>query len=197
MIFKHKDGELRIYSGTTAQSKATYPMYIQVLFTDASLSFPLGRGRPEELLNMDRGNFDTNASYSEGSDEPIVNPLPFTFTGKIDDQTYTGYLLDWLSGVTRINNSDLPTSKASSGVTVSTSTVTLKAFADGVKTAYDAEVLWDGSTDYGFKVKEIYFPPDQQTLAEGDDNVSLSVNGLIYGRITRMAAFTSGTTIQN
>ena len=190
MIFKHKDGELRLYS-------AAGPFYIQVLFSDASLNIPLGRGRPEEMLNMDRSNFDTNASYSEGSDEPITNPLPFTFTGKIDDQSYSGYLLDWLSGVTIINAHTLTTTKASSGVTVNPAAakVTTKAFADGVKTAYDAEVLWDGSTDYGFKVKEIYFPPDQQSITEGDDNVSLSVNGLIYGTVSRISGFTAGTAI--
>ena len=60
-IFTEKDGELRIYDGT---SGGTHPFYMELLFTNSDLSFPIARGRPEENLTLNRGNMDSNAHYS-------------------------------------------------------------------------------------------------------------------------------------
>ena len=193
MIFKQKDGELRIHSGSTNR------YYIEVLFTNADLNFPIGRPTVEEVLNLDRGNYDSNASYSEGSDMVVLEPLPITVSAKLDDQTQSSYLRDWLSGVTVINSKTLTSTKASSSVSINQTTVTTKAFADGGKIAYDMEVLYDatasGTTNKGWTLNEVYFPPDQQTVAEGEDNVTLNMNGVIYGDISSVSKFPTSVNI--
>ena len=64
MIFQHRDGELRVYSGTTksiiggvtpSASKTTAAMYMSILFVNAGFSAPIARSRPIETLVMDRG----------------------------------------------------------------------------------------------------------------------------------------------
>lgn len=195
MIFKHKDGEFRILdnNGTTTQ-----PYYIEVLFTGADLSFPIAKPRPEEILNMDRSNFDSNSSYSLGADDPILEPQSFTITAKLDDTVNSTYLKQWVSGVTSINSHTLLTAKSTSQIYNGIgSKVTTPAFKDTRKMAYNVEVLWDGSTDLGYKLCEVYFPPASQTISEAEDAVTISINGMIYGAIKTITSFTSGKKIQN
>ena len=193
MIFTSKDGELRLYDG----SASTGPIYMEILFVNSDLSFPLGRGRPEENLILNRGNADSNAQYSDGPDDPILEGLPFTVSLMADDTVNTRYLVDLLSGVTVINNKSLTTTKGTSTVTVTaTSAVSTPSFADTRKMTYNAEILYDGSNDLGYKLDEIYFNPMNQIINEGTDNITINLSGMIHGNITRIASFTSGTTIQ-
>ena len=199
MIFSNKNGELRLYDGHP--SDATGPYYIKILFTNADLNFPLNRGKPEEVLTMDRGNMDANASYSQGSDEPIVNPLPVKFSGMLDDNNYTHKLLRIMSGATKISYGTttsyctLITTKASSALNVGGIAITTKAFADSSKMAYNLQIKYDGTTDLIYQLKEIYFPPDQQTITEAEDGVTLDVNGLWYGSGGTISVFTTGKAI--
>ena len=87
MRFTHKDGELRIADA----SAATGPIYIEVLFTNADLSFPVERPLADEELNMDRGILNSDATYSLGSDDKTMEPLPFSMTARIE-----GRLCRWL-----------------------------------------------------------------------------------------------------
>ena len=190
MIFKSKDGELRLYEGGAA------PHYLVILFTQADLSFPLGRGQPEEILNLDRGNMDTNASYREGPDDSIMNPLPVKFSGKIDDTVYTHALVQLLSGSTSVGSAGaITTAKGKSSLVIGGVSVATKTFADGAKLAYNLQVMYDGTTDFVYDLKEVYFPPDQQTITEGEDGVKLDANGFWYGSGGTKSAFTSGTAI--
>jgi hypothetical protein len=191
MIFKHKDGELRI----SDRQSASTGYHIQVLFTDANLSFPTGRPKVEEILNTDRGNVDSNATYSEGPDTVITDPLPITVSARLDDTVNTSYLRDWLSGVTVINSHTLKTWKGNTTLTIGSTDVSTPSFADGSKMAYRVEVLWDGSNDYGWRLDEVYFPPDQQTITESEDAVTISINGLIYGPISPITSFSSTSNI--
>ncbi len=199
MKFTNKNGELRIYDGG-----GTTTAYLRILFTNADLNAPLQRGKPEEQINLDRGNFDSNASYSEGPDNPIVDPLPITFSGKIDDTSYTHDLVNWLSGVTHwacTNTSDFPSgvtltsTKGTTSLIVGGSAVSTPAFADSSKQAYNIEVLFDGSTDIGWRWSEVYFPPNEQTIVESEDAITLNVNGQWYGAGTTITAFSSGSTV--
>jgi len=190
MIFKSKDGELRLYEGGAA------PHYLIVLFTKADLSFPTGRGKSEEVLVMDRGNMDTNASYRQGSDDGIMNPLPVRFSGLINDATYTHALVQLLSGSTSVGSAAaITTAKGKSSLTISGASVATKTFADSSKLAYNLQIMYDGSTDFVYELKEVYFPPDQQTITESEDGVTLDANGLWYGSGGTKSAFTSGTAI--
>lgn len=190
MIFTNKDGELRLYSGTTTK------YYMEILFTNADLSFPIGRGRPEETLVLNRGVADENAQYSDGPDNPILEGLPFSASLLADDTVKTGYLVDLLSGVTRINSKTMKTTKGSSSVTVSAGvSISTPTFADGQKITYDAEILYDGTNDLGYRLSEVYFNPMQQIINEGVDGIKVSLNGTIHGAIKKISAFSSGTSI--
>ena len=193
MIFTSKNGELRLYDSHPT------PYYLKVLFTNADLSFPLSRGKPEEVLNMDRGNMDSNASYSQGSDEPIMAPLSVKFSGKIDDAIYSHKLVKILSGATKLSASTeaivVQSTKGNSNLNIGGTAVATKTFADNSKTCYNIEVKYDGTTDFIYQLKEIYFPPDQQTLTEGEDGVKLEANGLWYGSGGTKSAFTSGKSL--
>jgi len=198
MIFTSKNGELRIYDGNSGGSG---PYYLKVLFTNADLNFPLNRGKPEEILTMDRGNMDSNASYHQGSDEPIVAPLPVKFSGILEDTVFTHRLIRILSGATIVSSGTttasctLTTTKASTALTVGGAAVMTKAFADSSKTAYNLEIKYDGATDFIYQLNEIYFPPDQQTITEGEDGVTLDANGLWYGSGGTLSAFTTGKSL--
>jgi hypothetical protein len=59
----------------------------------------------------------------------------------------------------------------------------------------NVEVLWtdpQGVANRGFKWGEVYFPPDRQVM-EGVDSVMVSLDGEVYGAISLITPFTSGT----
>ena len=189
MQFKAKDGELRLYD----YHSSTTGLYMPVYFTNADMTFPIGRAKVEETMAMDRGNVDASASYYEGSDASIIDPLPVSFTSNLDDQTDTAYLRTWLSGATTLNGRTLVTQKSQTTVLVgSNAVITTPSFADSSKMAYRVEVKWDGSNNYGWSINEVYFPPDQQTITENEDSVVLSMNGLIYGTVSPTTSFYGG-----
>ena len=138
---------------------------------------------------MDRGLFDTNAHYIQGNDEPRYAPIPITFSCKLADTVNTWVLGEWLSGVTNISGvTQLTTTKATTTIDGNT----LPNFADSTgKYAYNVEVLWDGTNDYGLKYNEVFFTPGEQTITESADGVTLSSNGQVYGDVTRITGFTS------
>ena len=198
MIFKHRDGEFRIYD----KGGGTIPWYIEVLFTNADLTFPLARNRGEEALTMNRSQLDSDSSYSLSSDEPIMEPLPISITCLLDDTVNTTYLTEWIkssgnSGAI-VNAHTLRSTKGTSSVTNGVGvSVTTPEFADTSKATYDIEVLWDGATDLGYKLSEIYFTPSEQTIGEGDDALTLNISGVIYGAIDPITSFSTGATIQS
>jgi len=198
MIFSNKKGELRLYDGGAG---ASGPYYLQILFTQADLNFPLNRGKPEEILEMDRGNFDSNAQYREGSDNPIADPLPVRFSAKLDDTNFTHRLVSILGGVTTVpsgtttSSGELTTTKAGSTLNVGGAAISTLAFTDTSKMAYDLEVKYDGSKDFIYQLNEIYFPPHEQTITEGEDGIIVEANGLWYGSGGTIASFTTGKSL--
>jgi len=193
-LVQGQDGELRItehgLSGTT--------YYLEVLFTGMDFSGPIARPYPEETLIMNRNKFDTGAHYIEGSDAPRYEPIPITFSCRKAGTTDTIALHNWLSGSTSIPNAAGGTSTIYSrkGLTTIDGN-TLPSFAGSGKNAYRVEIIWAGKgtsgVSYGLRYDEVYFPPDQQTIAEAENEVVLSCNGQVYGGVTRIRDFTSGT----
>ena len=56
--------------------------------------------------------------------------------------------------------------------------------------------MWDGAgTDEGIKWAECYFPPEQQSITEGTDGVTINIVADCYGTVTRLTAFSTGTPI--
>ena len=190
MIFQGKDGQLRLYEyGTSGIS-----FYMKVLFCEMNYDGPLARLRGEERLIMDRGMWDSNAHYVTGNDEPRYAPMPLTFSCRVADTALFGTFADWVSGVTRLKSSTGGTTiiKSWSGKTTIDG-VTTPVFADTAKSTYRVEVLWDGTNDFGFRSEEVYFPPGEQKITESADALTITVNGQIMGDVTRISAFTSGT----
>lgn len=195
-IFQGYDGELRLYDyGTGGTSH-----YLEVLFCEMDFSGPVSRGRNEERLVMDRGKFDSNAHYVQGTDDDIYAAMPFSFSCRLADTVNTRVLADWIGGVTSITNAGggattlyswggLTDIKARDG-----SAVSVPNFTDAVKMRYRVECLWDGTNDYGTRYEEVYFNPNNQTITESPDGLMLNCNGQIYGDVTRITAFSSGYT---
>ena len=198
-IFQHRDGEMRIYSGTTIGSKATAAVYSEILFVNAGFNAPIARTRPSETLVMDRGVYTTNAEYRQGMDDEKLASLPLSFEFKCIDDVTTQYLIQMLSGTSSltVNGKSLRSSKGESAI----DGVSTPQFADSSKQAWDVEVLWDstgtsGST-LGFKWREVFIPGDQLIITEGEDEVVIAVAGLVYGDVSRITSFSSGITLNS
>src|SRR5713101_5239625 len=72
---------------------------------------------------------------------------------------------------------------------------TTPPFSDREKHCVNAEVLWtdpQSIQNRGFRWAEVYFPPDRQ-VREGVDSVEIDLAGEVYGAITAITQFTSGT----
>jgi len=187
MIFQHRDGELRIYSGTTCPGSTTGTKFISVLFVNAGFSAPISRSKPIETLVMNRGVYDSNAEYRNGMDSEKMEPLPLSWAIKTVDDTTTQWFVRLLTGSSplKVRNKVVRSSKGESKI----DGVSTPLFSDSAKIALDVEVLWDGTSDLGFKWREVYFPGAQQTVSEGEDEVTINVNGMVYGDVTRITAF--------
>jgi len=217
--FQGKDGQINIYERGMAYSGATVGApgetgstthYLEVLFCEMDFTAPTSRARTEERLIMDRGNFDTNSHYNEGPDDSRYAPYPISFSCRLADTVDTRALSDLLSaaspGVVAAGSTvgaRVPLTNAAGGttyfVTFDGSTIidgnTLPAFEDSRKCSFRVEIKWDGSNDLGYRYEEVLFTPGQQSITESTDGLMLSCNGQCYGDVTRITAFTSGTSI--
>ena len=193
IILQGKDGQLNIADFGT--NGTTY--HLEVLFCEMDFSGPTSRPRTEETLKMDRGNFDTNAHYTEGPDDPRYAPIPISFSCRVADTVNSRVLADWLSGVTKITGTtQLYSAKGKTTIDGNT----LPDFKDGEsgtkgKYAYQVEVLWDGTSDIGYRYSEVYFTPGEQTITESADGLMLSAAGQCFGDVSRITALTSYTSI--
>jgi len=188
--FQGYDGEMRIIEhGVTSPTTSTG--YLEILFCEMDFNGPISRPKRVETLILNRGRFDTDAHYIEGSDEDLFAPLTFTVSCRLADTVHTTVLHELISGVTKLSGvTQLYSWKGLTKI----GGVTTPPFKDTDKFAYRVELKWDGSTDYGFRYEEVYFQPGQQTVAESANAVMLNMTGLIYGDVTRISAFTSGVT---
>ena len=192
MMLAGKDGEIRI-SELGSIAGATH--YLQVLFCEMDFTGPTSRPRVEDTLIMDRGVFDTNAHYISGDDSPRYAPLPFSFSARLADTIDSRVLTDWTSGATRIPNvAGGSTTIYSFDGTTTIDGNSLPAFKDD-KTTLRTQILWEGASTIGLQYNEVYFTPGQQTITESVDGLILSANGMIYGDVTRITAFSSGASI--
>ena len=193
-----KVGRLRLYSGNTP------PYFFEVPFRGA-VTGPVDRARAGETLVLDRGRFTADAHYVSPPDDPLLNPLPFSCNFRLanSEPNYLKLLTliraaggstskniggrAWTStkGTTQIFNSD-PLGQI---------LATTPRFSDSEKHCVNVEVLWtdpQGIANRGIKWGEVYFPPDRQ-IAEGVDVVTVDLSGEIYGAISLISTFTSGT----
>lgn len=197
--FTGRDGRLRLYDGTAT------PYFLEIAFVNADFRAPMNRPRPEEIVVLDRGRITSAAHYILGAGDPILQPVQLSFSFRLHNtepnyrrfrqalnvdmpSAWTVGAFTWVTtkGTTTVI-SDNP-----EGVT----NVTTNPFVDPRKRCVNVEVLWadpGGSADVGSKFGEVYFPPNEQNLAEGADDVMIQATGYIYGGITEITAFTAGT----
>lgn len=193
-----KVGRLRFYSGNTP------PYFFEVAFR-GSVTAPVSRARAGETLVLDRGRFTADAHYVSPPDDPLLAPLPFSCNFRLTNLE-PGYsklltLIRTPGGVNfkNIGGRSWITTKATTQITnadpLGQVTATTPAFSDDEKHTVNAELLWtdpQGVADRGFRWAELYLPPDRQ-VTEGVDSVVVDLSGEIYGAITSITAFTSGT----
>jgi hypothetical protein len=166
---------------------------------------PVSRAKAGETLVLDRGRFTVDAHYVSPPDDPLLAPLPFscnfrlantepnfsklitliTTPGGATSKNIGGRAWTSSKGTTQILNSD-PLGQV---------LATTPQFSDHEKHTVNIEILWtdpQSVQNRGFKWGEVYFPPDRQ-ITEGVDSVMVDLSGEIYGAITAITAFTSGT----
>jgi hypothetical protein len=74
-------------------------------------------------------------------------------------------------------------------------TTALPQFKDmSYKCSYMVEVLYSGTSNWGIRWDQVYFPPAEQTVTEAEDALTLSLSGMVYGGVTVIAAHTTGGT---
>lgn len=189
----NRKGKIRLYDSTAT------PWYIQLELDSGDLSGPIGTPRNEEILVLNRGTMDAYGHYIKGPDDKIMEPVGLTFSVLVRDDTQTTNLLNWLKagqdgGATQVNAHTLTTTKADYQRNGANNN---PAFADTNKLAFDVLYLMEtGATDLGFKYGEVFFPLDQVQIAEAEDGITLTLNGQVYGTITRITAFTAGTNVE-
>lgn len=188
----NKDAKIRLYDGTAT------PYFLELDLDLGDFSGPLGTPRQDEELVLNRGRSDSEAHYVKGSDDKLLESLSISFSVFVRDDTQFLYIKQWLragqdGGTTTVNSNTLTTTKEDTQRDGSNNN---PAFADTNKLTFNAEWLVSGDSDYGVKYAEVFFPLDQQNFSEGDDGITLQLNGLVYGTITDITSFTSGTSVE-
>lgn len=203
-----KKGEFRFYAVSGAANSVVN--YFTMLFSNMDAEFPMGRARPEETVVMNRGKLDSFYHYVLGDDRIIVDPLTMTFSCEIDNTTNRQKLRDfinadaavdtaWIVGSTNLNTTKALSThtKLRPGLdTAAGAGIATVAFDDIRKMTCDAEILFDqGASDIGQRFEECYFPPAQQRIREEAARVAVSMTAMIYGHISEITSFTSGTAL--
>lgn len=189
------DGALRLYDGTAT------PYYVQVKFDELNFTGPEGRPRTEETLRLHRGRHSTDSHYTSGPDTVILEPLECSFSFRMqNDADLEAKLRAALSNPDQgaawtVDSDTWVTTKGDFNIINGTGTgVADPAFEDTRKVCVNVEVLYTkGGVSIGRKYGAVYFPADQISIAESEEGVVVSVTGMIYGLISRITSFTSGT----
>lgn len=188
------DGALRLYDSTPT------PYYVALAFDQGDLSIAgEGQKRPEEVAIMHRGR-GANSHYVSGTDEPIFEGIEVSFTIRVQNVVAThnkflAALSNPRGGAWTVDGDTWVTTKGDFTLTDGAgSSFTDPAFADASKFCVNVEVLWTlGAVAIGRKIGAVYFPADQQSLAESEEGLILSCTGTAYGTITTITSFTAGT----
>ena len=188
-----QNARIRLYDSTAT------PYYLEIDADPADFSGPIAAPLTEEILDLDRGNMNANAAYRQSDDGPLMAPVPISFSVYLRDATQTINLRNWLRAMwdglsTQVNSHSLESTETD---TQRDGAVANVAFADSNKSQCNVEYLVTMSgTDVGLKYAGVWFPPEQQTIAEATDGIPLRLNGMVFGTITDLTGFTSGTDVE-
>jgi len=188
-----RGAKIRLYDSTST------PIYLELDFDLGNFTGPIGTPKTEELLQLDRGSATSDMHYIEGPDTPMMEPVPVTFGYFLQNVTQQTYLIHWLTAMNdglsqTVNSKSLESTESD---TNRDGTNANPAFADSNKSTCDVEWLSDtGGTDFGWRYNGVLFLLDQQTFAEAESDITLSLNGMCYGTITALTGFTEGTSAE-
>jgi len=159
-----------------------------VIFANMDFAGPFGRALTEEQLVLNRGQMDSYGHYVQGSDDPVHAPLPISFSFLLDDTVNLDYIFDALICANPNDGANWTASGTTTkGDTKNDGTNSNPAFANSSEKTVDIQMLWatgtTGGYDQGVSYYEVYFPREQQQIAESDEGVIMTCNGLVYGVI--------------
>lgn len=200
-----KRGELRIYSGTSDGLGGKY--YFKVAFEQLDLTFPAGRPRPDDIPVLDRGLLTSFGHFLQGPDTPLMNPVQVTFSCQIEAAINRTELRRALSN---LENESPWTVGGTTWTDVNGTSLQYNGFGSAISTPppYDPlqkrvnlETLWrvdeTATSDIGFRMNETYFRPDEVRIAEAADSLRFQVTGRMFGPVSQITAFTSGTNVNS
>ena len=165
--------------------------YFTVWFADVNLNAPEGHARPEEMIRSNRGRLDPDLHYIQGPDDAIMQPVPLSFSAKLDSSVNRTALLEALIGGAPALTDAWP------NATISTKTDTFlrsgltgdlvrtPPFTDPTKKTVCLQGIWKdlAGARIGREYNEVFIDPRNITLQEAMDGVTLSVEGSVYGDI--------------
>jgi len=159
--------------------------FFDVKFASMDFSGPLGRPKTAERLKLNRGNMDSCAHFVEGPDDPIYEAVPISFSLALDDTCNREYILLALECGTVGSTYWTGAGVTTKGDTKNDGTNANPAFVDSGKKCVDIVMIWANSTGsvYGRAYYEVYFPPNEQSISEAEDAVTLTCAGGCYGVI--------------
>lgn len=196
--FAGRDGEIRIF----AQGNAASTPYLSIPFVEMDANLPFAKPRPvDPIIVFVGGHVFTPDSpdYERG----FIDPLPFSFSCVVDDSVNRVKLraalcnpdlaTPWLVGATTWNST-----KGMGSIILPDGTYRgTGQFFDVNKSSINMEVVWTSYPDktftFGMQYKESYIPPQTIEIRETPDAVTIAVQGLCYGNIGPITAFTPGT----
>ncbi len=159
--------------------------FFEIAFSDMDFTGPFGRARPEEILKLNRGMMDGKGHYVNQSDEALYAVIPITFACKLDDV----YNKDDLKVALNCGDPDsanwTATGTSTKGDTQNDGSVDNPGLADATKKTVNVQILWDNESGIpiGDAYYEVFFPPDEQSITEAEDGITLSCAGGVYGII--------------
>ena len=193
-----RGGVLRIYERGLASGTG----YLEIPFVQMDLTAPIAKPRPVDPIISFVGGYKhvpDSPEYEKG----FYEGLPFSFSCTIDDQVNREKLLQALCNVPlgtqwKVGTQTWNSTKGMGSIALPDGTFyATQPFFDTKKVSVNMEVVWtalSGTTaTFGYQWKEIYTPPQTIEIHESPDAVTLAVQGLIYGDIGSIAAFTPGT----
>lgn len=195
IAFSGRDGELRFYSGDVP------PKYLSIPFVQMNFAASPVQSRPIDPIVETIGGYVhlPEPGYEEG----FFAPTPISFSCWGDDTTNSWKLRDALSNTDmdspwRVGTQAWATAKGGGSVILSDGSFTATTdFYDTKKSAVDVEMLWStrlsgAGSAWGVRCSEVYFPPQDDAVAESADFVEIRVRGLCYSSITAITSFTTG-----
>jgi hypothetical protein len=160
-------------------------LYYYVPFVKMDYNGPLGRGRREEILVLNRGTLDSYANHMEGGDEKLFGSVQIGFSADIDDTHNRIALNKALICDNPASTYWNATGESSKGTSYAEGTTKYPVFVDTTKKTVNIQVLWDNGVGIpmGFAFYEIFFDGSELKLTESDEGLAMALSGLCFGAI--------------